>query len=89
MAACTNDYADGNGLTDVYEMLASQTDPNDPDTDNDGRSDYEELVEELADILNDASFTRVRLGYFPFNDTNWRCQVCAALISIRLSKRLV
>ncbi|MSU58659.1 MAG: hypothetical protein EXS35_10865 [Pedosphaera sp.] len=66
---CVDD-ADGEGLPDVYEVLVSHTDPNDPDTDYDGRSDSEELVENTLP-LNASSFTPVRLGYFRFNTTNW------------------
>jgi hypothetical protein len=71
LAACTNDDADGEGLTDSYEVLVSKSDPNDPDTDYDGRSDYEELVQEGTLPLDPTSFTPVRLAYFRFNDTNW------------------
>lgn len=67
VAGCTNDDADGEGLTDLYEQLVSQTDPYDPDTDYDGRSDYEEVYPETTDPLDAASFTPTRLGYFRFN----------------------
>ena len=66
---CVDD-ADGEGLPDVYEALFTHTDPNDPDTDYDGRSDSEELIENTLP-LDATSFTPTRLGYFRFNSTNW------------------
>lgn len=64
--ACVDD-ADGEGLPDVYEAAVTHTDMNDPDTDYDGRNDYEELVEATLPLDN-TSFTPARLGYFRFND---------------------
>jgi len=83
---CTND-TDCDTLSDCWEALMYHTDSNDPDTDYDGRSDYEELVEG-TDPLNPASFTPVRLGYFRFNDTNWlgtRGQVPLAASNLHLA----
>ena len=64
---CTNDH-DFDSLTDVFEALLphTHTDPYDPDTDYDGRSDSEELVE-LTQPLANTSFTPKRLAYFRFN----------------------
>jgi hypothetical protein len=35
---------DGDGLSNVYEWTVSFTDPHNPDTDDDGRTDYEEVM---------------------------------------------
>ena len=44
--------ADGDGLTDDEEVNTYGTDPNKADTDNDGLSDYAEVViSELAPLL--------------------------------------
>lgn len=61
--------ADGDGLLDWYESQIG-TNPYDPDTDYDGRSDYEELRESTSPV-NSNSFTTNRLGYFRFDTSNW------------------
>src|SRR5690606_11171012 len=43
--------ADGDGLTNEQEILLG-TDPNDPDTDNDGRPDGVEVGDNLAEPIN-------------------------------------
>ena len=68
MLGLTND-ADGDGLTDAYEKLVSHTDPNNPDTDDDGISDSQELADG-TDPNNPNSVFPIRLGHWPFDNTN-------------------
>jgi hypothetical protein len=57
--------ANGNGTKDTGE-----TDFNDPDTDGDGQSDYQEYLAE-TDPLNDQSVAWTRLAWWRFTDTNF------------------
>ena len=61
---------DGDGLTTAYEHLVSLTDPNVADTDDDGRSDAQELAD-ATDPRSAGSVVFTRLAAFPFNDTNF------------------
>lgn len=57
--------ADGDGLRDDEEP-GWGTDPDNPDTDYDGRSDGQEAMYDGTCPTNAASYTPVRLGYWPF-----------------------
>ncbi|MCC6352962.1 MAG: hypothetical protein IT577_03695, partial [Verrucomicrobiae bacterium] len=57
--------ADGDGLRDDLEP-GWATDPTDPDTDYDGRSDGQEVWIDGTNPTNGASHASVRLGYWPF-----------------------
>lgn len=57
--------ADGDGLRDDEEA-ALGTDPNNPDTDYDGRSDGQEVLIESTSPTNSASCALVRLGHWSF-----------------------
>jgi len=41
---CTPQDSDGDGLTDAYELLASKTDPHNPDTSGDGMADSDKVL---------------------------------------------
>jgi Concanavalin A-like lectin/glucanases superfamily/Bacterial TSP3 repeat len=66
--AFTND-TDHDGLTDAYERLVSHTDPNNPDTDYDGRGDGWEFLDG-TDPLSASSVSNLLLASWSFSDTN-------------------
>ena len=69
--------SDNDGLPDYFENTsgtgvvgAGETDYLNPDTDYDGRNDYQEFLEG-TNPLDANSFTPVRLGYWRFNTNTW------------------
>src|SRR6266849_6677105 len=69
--------SDNDGLPDVFEnrsgsgvAAAGETDYLNPDTDLDGRNDYQEFLEG-TNPLDANSYTKVRLGYWRFNTNTW------------------
>jgi hypothetical protein len=68
---------DGEGLADYAEDVngngtteSTDTDVNDPDTDYDGRNDFQEAVDGTLGY-DPASAVRTNLAFFPFDETNW------------------
>ncbi len=59
--------SDSDGLTDAYETLVSHTDPNNPDTDGDGISDYWEWINGLSPFTSQAipSLTSISIPVCP------------------------
>jgi hypothetical protein len=58
----TND-ADGDGLTDAYELLVSHTDPNKSDTSGDGMLDGWKVLWGLNPLIDNTAQTSARLNY--------------------------
>jgi len=69
----TND-ADGDGLTDAYELLVSHTDPNNPDTSGDGMLDGWKVLWGLNPLTNNTAQTSERLNY-GYTPADWLNQV--------------
>lgn len=61
---------DGDGIADSREINTYGTDPQNPDSDYDGRLDGQELTDGTSPT-NSLSVTFVRLGYWKFSDTDW------------------
>jgi hypothetical protein len=69
--------SDSDGLTDAYELLASKTDPHNPDTDGDGLPDSWEVLLGLNPGFNDNAQTASRLNYF-YDPTAWLQSISGA-----------
>jgi hypothetical protein len=72
---------DGDGLPDWFEVqtqitllgnsaVTNWSDPNNPDSDYDGVSDYQEIVDG-SNPMDPGSAPSIRLGYWKFDTTNW------------------
>jgi Concanavalin A-like lectin/glucanases superfamily/Bacterial TSP3 repeat len=62
--------SDGDGLSDMQEFIYG-TDPNNPDSDYDGRNDFQEVMVDGTNPNNPNSVVSVQLGYWRFDTTNW------------------
>ncbi len=61
---------DGDGVDDVTEQHVYHTDPSNPDSDYDGRSDGQEVLLDGTNPTNSANVINVMMGYWNFNNTN-------------------